>query len=558
MRLTDDLYEQRRAGRYAAWLSSIVLGVLLGAACSGPKPAPAALHRSLFAVVATVDAQRAADAASYEVLRDLGEGLTCETAGGEIEPGVAADWTVSPDGRRYDFRLRPEARWSNGDPVVAEDFVASLRRAVDPKTASPSAYLLSVIRHADQVIAGALPVSALGVSAPDQRSLSIELERPAPYFTALLAAPIAYPVHRPTLARYGDHYARAGQLVSNGAYRLDAELPGGRLRLSRNPYYWAQARVAIASVEYVPIPDAQAELNRYRAGEIDVTSLVPAADFDWLKATLPGELQVRPQLGLYYFAFNLSHPPFNDQPILREALSLALDREQLVSRVLKAGQLPAYAFVPPGIGGYEPSTYGWAVEPVDARRARAQLLYKRAGFGPGHPLRLRLLYSQSDTIRNVSIAAAEQWHAVLGAEVELNDMEFRAFLAKRAERAAWDVLIDGWNADYPDPGNFLELLRSRGPQNDPGYADPGYDRLLDEAAAEADPARRLAIYGAAERRLLASYAVAPVYYMVSRRLVRTRVEGATLSPMNHNYTKHMSLKPTAAQRGGGPAGPAPR
>ena len=211
--------------------------------------------------------------------------------------------------------------------------------------------------------------------------------------------------------------------------------------------------------------------------------------------------------------------------------------------------------MPPGIGGYDPTTYGWADEPVEARRARAQLYYTRAGFGPSRPLKIRLLYTQSETIRIVSVAAAAQWHDVLGAEVVLDDLEFRAFLARRAERGSWDVLIDGWSADYPDPGNFLEIFRTQAPQNEPGLRDPAYDGLLDEATAEPDPSRRLAKYAAAEQRLLGSYAVAPLYYMVSRRLVRPNVEGATLSPMNHNYTKHWNLKPVAAGAGTSP-GPA--
>ena len=422
-------------------------------------------------------------------------------------------------------------------------------------TASPWAALMSVIRNANDIIDGKAAPEALAVTSSAPNELTIQLDHPAPYFTALLSQYIAYPLHRATFAKFGEHYAKAGQLVSSGAYRLAAELPGGVIRLERNPYYWAAERVAIPSVEYLPLPDAQAELTRFRAGGLDMTSVVPASDFEWVRKTMPDQLQVRPQLGLYFFAFNLTHPPFNDQPILREALSLALDRELLSERVLKAGQVPAYSFVPPGIAGYEQATYGWATEPPESRHQRAQLLYKRAGFGPGHPLKIRLLYSQAETIRNVSIAAAAQWHEVLGAQVELEDMEFRAFIAKRGERASWDVLVDGWVADYPDPGNFLELFRSNGPQNDPGMHDADYDRLLDLATAQPDPARRLELYRNAEQRLLASYAVAPVYYIVSRRLVRPGVEGATLSPMNHNYTKHLSLKPTAPG-GGGPADPA--
>lgn len=514
---------------------------ILLAGCAKREATQQGLRRGLNAAVVTLDAQRAADFNSYEVLRDLGEGLTTESAGGEVEPGVAEDWQVSADGLRYSFTLRADARWSNGDAVVAQDFLVALRRAVDAKTASPAASLLSDIRHAPEIIEGKRPVEDLGVSTSGPRKLTIELSHPAPYFSAVLANAIAYPVHRATLERYGERFARAGNLVSNGPYRLDQELPGGGLRLSRNPSYWARARVAVPSVEFVPISDAQAELTRYRAGGLDVTSVVPAADFAWVKSTMPAELQVRPQLGVYFFAFNLSHAPFRDGAKLREALALTLDRDQLASRVLKAGQVPAYSFVPPGIAGYEPVRYDWVAQTVEQRRALARALYRQAGYGPEHPLALRLLYSQAETIRNISIAAAAQWHEVLGVEVTLNDLEFRAFMAKRSDRESWDVLIDGWNADYPDPGNFLDLFRHNGPQNDPGIADADYDGLLDQALAEADPARRLNLYRTAEERLLGTYAVTPLYFMVSRRLVKPYVAGATLSPMNHNYSKHLSL-----------------
>ncbi len=511
-------------------------------ACHSRAPASLVLRRGLSAPVTTLDAQRAADFSSYEVLRDLGEGLTCETANGEVEPGAASDWSVSPDGLHYRFVLRPSARWSNGDPLVAEDFVAGLRRAVDPKTAAPMAGTLAVIGNASQIIAGSLPAEALAVRALDAQTLTIDLTHPAPYLTALLAGPVAFPVHRPTLAQFGSQYARAGHLVSNGAYRLAFESPGSVVRLERNAAYWAAANVAIQQVEFVPAADPQAELTRYRAGGLDMTAAVPAADFLWLREHLGQELQVRPQVGVFYFAFNLTRPPFNDQPILRQAMALSLDRELLAEHVLKAGQVPAYSLVPPGIGGYEAASYGWSGESVESRHQRAQQLYKQAGFSPSHPLKVRLLYTQSETIRNLSIAAAAQWTQVLGAQVELDDLEFRSFVSRRTDRSTWDILFTGWNADYPDPGNFLELFRNGDPQNDPNFHDSRFEALLDQALAEPNPQTRLALYTQAEQALLASYAITPVYFTASRRLVKPNLLGASLSPMNHNYSKYLSWK----------------
>lgn len=341
--------------------------------------------------------------------------------------------------------------------------------------------------------------------------------------------------------RLGNRFTLPGNLVSNGAYVLKTQSPDGAVRLVKNEHYWDRVHVAIPEVDFLPFEDAKAELTRYRAGQLDVTSVVPASDMDWVRARFATELQTMPQLGVYYLALNQSVIELRDHPDLREALALAIDRDTIVSQVLKAGQVAAISFVPPGIPGYLPPSYNWAKEPLSARVVRARALYARAGFGPDHPLHVRMVYAQGESVRYMALAVVAQWHDVLGVDVALEGMEFNSFLAARNDGKAWDVLITGWNADYPDPGNFLDVFHSGSPQNDSRLSDPLLDGLLDRAGAEANVAKRMMLYNEAEQRLLQTYAAIPVYFVASRRLVKPYVVGAQLNPMNHNHTKYWRL-----------------
>lgn len=519
----------------------VVCSLLSLCGCGGAARDSSVLRIGLGGAPSTLDPQRAADTYSLELLRDLYEGLTSESPSGQIVPGAAESWSVSDDGLTYTFQLRTTARWSNGEALTSDDFVFALRRAVDPRTAAPAADLLSLITNAPEIVAGKVSPTALGVQALGDHALTISLRRPAPYFSSVLANAIAYPVHRQSLQNFGEAFTKPGRLISNGAYRLISEVPASNIRFERNPYYWDAATVAIRAVEFLPIADVQSEFRQYRAGALDITATIPTSDLDWAKTNLAGELQVQPQLATIFIAFNAADGSLHERPRIAEALSLAVDRQALTMKVLRAGQVAAYSFVPIGIAGYTPQSYTWADEPHADQLAQARELYRAAGYSVAKPLRIRFLYSQNEAIRNVAIATAAQWKEALGVETELIDMEFRAFLAARHDRTRWDVIIDGWNADYADPGNFLELFKSGGVQNDAGLADAEYDRLLDAAANEASPEKRLTLLAEAEKRLLADGAIAPLYFPVTRRLVKPYVDGAILNPMNHNYSKYLRL-----------------
>ncbi|MBX3703560.1 MAG: peptide ABC transporter substrate-binding protein [Steroidobacteraceae bacterium] len=494
------------------------------------------LRRGLGGQPGSLDPQRAEDAFSYDVLRDLYEGLVRSDPEGNVVPAVAESWDVSADGRRYTFALRADARWSNGDPVTAGDFVAALRRALDPATASGAADLLRAIENAPEILRGQLPPDRLGVDAPDAYSLEIRLARPVAYFPDILTNTVVSPVHVSTLAGDGG-FSRPGVTVTNGPYRLAALAPGASLRLVRNPHYWDKASVAYDEIRYEFFPDENAEFARFRAGELDVTNSVPEQRFEDLARTAGSGLQHRPTLATFYFTFNTDRGPLRGKPALREALSLAVDRETITSAITRAGQVPAYALVPDGVWNYEPARYDWSGESRDARLARARSLYAAAGFTPQRPLQLRLLYNQNELVQRVCVAIAAMWKESLGVETELVQMEFKAYLAARADPAQWDVVRVGWTADYNDASTFLDTMLEGSPQNFGRWSDARYARLMESAADETDAARRRETLQQAEALMLQDYPLLPAYVYVTRRLVHPLVQAPPINPLNRTYSR---------------------
>jgi oligopeptide transport system substrate-binding protein len=488
----------------------------------------------------TLDPHRAEGVSSSNILRDLFEGLVAEAPDGTLVPGAAESWTTSEDGRTWTFRLREDGRWSNGDPVTAADFEFGLRRSVDPATLSKYSAILAPIEHAEAIIAGERPPTDLGVRAIDARALEIRLNAPTPYLLGLLTHSSAYPVHRPSVEQYGSAFARPGRLVGNGAYVLTEWRVQSHLRLARNEQYRANEGTVLDEVWYYTIENADAELNRYRAGELDMTSTVPARQIAWLRENLPEELRIAPYLGSYVFGFNLTQPPFKDNPALRKALVLALDREILTQRIAGAGELPAYTWVPP-MPGYPATQPDWAGWTQAERNAEARRLYAEAGYSRERPLRVQLLYNTDNSHRRLSAAMAAMWREVLGVEVELSNQEWQVFLQTRRERLDTQVFRYGWIGDYQDPYTFLEILQSRHGLNDMGYANPRYDELLAKAAAEADATARMELLAEAERILLADLPVLPLYFYVSKQLVRPWVAGFEPNLLDHHPSRHLRL-----------------
>ena len=488
----------------------------------------------------SLDPHRAEGVTSSNTLRDLFEGLVTEAPDGTLIPGAAESWTISADGRVYTFKLQPNGRWSNGDPVVAEGFAFGLRRSADPATLSEYSAILYPIDNAYAVVNGSLPPDRLGVQALDPHTLEIRLHSPTPYFLGLLTHSSTYPVHRPSLQKFGDRFARPGNLVSNGAYRLNDWVVQSYIQLVRNPYYWENDKTTLNEVWYYPVENAESELNRYRADEFDMTETVPNRQIPWLKKNLPRELHIVPYLGSYVYGFNTSQPPFKDNIPLRKALAMALDRDILVGKITGAGEIAAYGWVPP-VTGYKTQEPVWASWTQAERNAGARRLYAQAGYSTDKPLRVQLLHNTEINHRRLAVAMAAMWRDVLGVETEILNQEWQVFLQTRRTKIDTQVFRYGWVGDYNDPYTFAEILESKHGLNDMVYNNPRYDQLLLQASREADPAARMALLEEAERIMLDDMPVLPMYYYVTKRLVKPWVSGMEDNIMDHHHSRHLRI-----------------
>lgn len=518
-----------------------LLAVLLG--LPWPTQAEQVLRAGNGVEPETLDPHRSEGVSSANILRDLYEGLCSVSPRGEVVPGAAESWTVSADGRDYLFTLRPQARWSNGDPLTAEDFAAGLRRSVDPATASNFAQMLSPIENADAIIAGRLKPEQLAVTVLDAQRLHIRLQAPAPHFLGMLTHSATYPIHRPSLQTWGKDFARPGRLISNGAYRLEDWVVQSQVSLRRNPHYWDDARTRIDRVIYYPTEDLNSELKRYRAGELDYTYDIPLVQLRWIRENLGDQLRIATYAGNYYYGFNLTRPPFKDNLKLRQALNLAVDRELIVRKVMNGAALPAYGWVPPGTWNYTPQKPAWAGWSKEKRLAEARRLYAEAGYGPERPLEVEVRYNTHDDHKRVAVVIAAMWKQNLGVRTRLVNEEFKVYINNRQLRKVTEAFRATWIGDYDDASSFTDILHSTHGQNDQGYNNPQYDFLLARAAAEPDVAKRRSLLEEAERLALADAPVLPIYFYVSKHLVKPWVQGWEDNLLDYHYSKDLSLRP---------------
>ncbi|AOP44692.1 ABC transporter substrate-binding protein [Edwardsiella piscicida] len=490
---------------------------------------------------ASLDPHRSESDVEFNILRDFFEGLLTLDGEGHLRPGLAARWQHSEAGRVWTFSLRPDLRWSNGEALTAQDLVFSWRRLIDPATASPYAtFLVNMgIKNAAAIQEGALPPSALGVAAPDARTLRVTLDQPLSTFLPMMVHPTLVPLNPRVLARYGDKWTQPGHFVGNGAYTLKQWVINERLVGERNPHYWDDAHTVIHQVVYLPIVSETAGVNRYRAGELDMTSL-PSALFASLKQSLGEQVQIFPKLGTYYYHFNTRRAPFDDVRV-RQALNLGLDKEIIAQKVLGQGQRPAWLFGSDDIGGMALRAPDYARWPRETRLARAKALLAEAGFGPGNPLRFTLLYNTSEGHQRIAIAAASMWKKNLGVEATLNNQEWKSML-DTMRSGHFDVVRNAWVADYDDPAAMLNTFRSGDSNNTPQYSNPRFDAVLAQASASQDPAARQRLFQQAEALLAEDVPTIPLYHYVSVRLVKPYVGGYQPGNMDYLYSKDMYIR----------------
>jgi oligopeptide transport system substrate-binding protein len=511
----------------------------VGGASGSELAAAQTLHKGNGAEPQTLDPHRAQGVPAGNILRDLYEPLVMEAPDGALIPGAAESWLLSADGVTYTFKLRPEGRWSNGDAVTASDWVYSLRRGLDPATLSVYSGILYPIKNAAAVNRGELPLDQLGVRAINALTLEITLESPTPYFLGLLNHSMAYAVHPPSVREHGDKFSRPENLVSNGAYVLKDWVVQSHIALTRNTLFRDNAQTRIENVFYYAIENADAVFARYRADELDFTTTIPIRQLEFIKASLPHDYVQSPYLGIYYYGLNLTKAPFAAQPGLRRALSMAIDREIITEKLSGAGELPAYGWVPP-VQGYQQQQPEWAAWTREQRHAEARRLYKEAGYDQSNPLTTEILYNTSQDHKRLAIAISSMWKQVLGVQTRLMNQEWKVYLQTRSLKKT-QIFRSGWIGDYNDANTFAELLHSQSGQNDSGWANERYDELLKRAASEINQTKRARLLEAAERVLLADTPIIPIYFYISKHLIKPWVGGFVPNIMDHSYTKDLYI-----------------
>ena len=520
---------------------------ILLAACGGAGDAggESVLHRGIGAEPGSLDIHKARTNQAGDVQRDLGEGLTGYAADGKLKLAAAERVELSEDGLQYTFWLRPDGRWSNGDAVTSQDFVFGFRRLVNPATAAFYAQQsLGDVVNAMAIIAGERPATDVAVAAIDDLQLQITLNNPVSYFLALLSHPSTFPMHRPSVELHGDAHARPGNLVSNGAYKLQQWEVGSYIEIVRNEHYRLNEQTAIDRVRHHITPEDSVELSRYRAGELDVTFSVPSEAFEQMRKERPNELRVSPYLAVYYYGFNLTKPPFKDNPKLRQALSMAIDRETLTEKVTGRGEAPAYGWVPPGTSNYKPRQFLYANMTRDERHTKARELYREAGFGDDNPFKVEIRYNTSDGHRRVALAVQSMWREVLGVASTLINEEAQVLLENIRMQDVTQVFRLSWTGDYNDAHTFLSVMESNNPSNLTGFSNDEYDNLMDKAAVQTDPGVRQVYLEEAEKLLLSEHPLMPLYFYVNKNMVSPRVRGWGDNVLNYHYSQYLSLADT--------------
>lgn len=524
------------------WFCGAFLAAAMTLALPGALSAEMIYHRGNTGDPETLDQHKTSTIYEANILRDLYEGLVAYNAAGEIIPGVAESWDMSEDGTVYTFHLRDDARWSNGEPVTAEDFVFSLRRIMTPETGAKYATILYPIKNAEKINTGKLEPSELGVTAVDDRTLEIALEAPTPYFIDLLGHQTGLPVYPPAVKEHGTDFVKPGNMVSNGPFMLEDAVPNAQVTLVKNPNYHDAANVAVDKVIFYPTEDRAAALRRFTAGELDSNNDAPVDQVKWMRENLGDEFRVAPYLGTYYYTIKTDKTPFDD-PRVRRALSMAIDREFIAEEIWGGTMLPGYSLVPPGIPGYgEPSYVDYKDDSILDREDEAAALLKEAGYGPDNPLKVEIRYNTSENHKKTALAIADMWKP-LGVEVSLVNTDVATHYAMLRDKDDYDVARAGWIGDYADPQNFLFLLESNNPGfNYASYSNAEFDALMRKAAAETDPDKRSEYLHEAEAIFNQDEPYIAMLYYGSLSLVSDRLKGWKDNILNIHPSRWMSIE----------------
>ncbi|WP_318471323.1 ABC transporter substrate-binding protein [Photobacterium leiognathi] len=487
----------------------------------------------------SLDPQKVSGVPESNVIRDLLEGLVNQDSKGNLVPGAAKSWETE-DYKTWTFHIRDDATWSNGDPVTAEDFVYTWRRLADPKTASPYAsYIqMTTMANAEDIIAGKKAPETLGVEAVDNKTLKVTLDKPVSYFASMLVHTSMKPVNQKVVEKFGDEWTKVGNYVSNGAFKLDTWVVNERIVLARNENYWDNKNTVINQVTFLPIENQVAAMNRFLAGELDMTYEMPNEHFKRLQKEYPQDVKVTPYLCSYYYEFNMTRKPFDDANV-RKALSYAIDRDVLAKFIVGKGETPAYNFTPLATNGLDVEMPEYSKLDQKQRLAKAKELLKAAGYDQNNPLKFNLLYNTSENHKKIAVAISSMWKKGLGVTAVLENQEWKSYLdAKR--QGNFDISRAGWCGDYNEASTFLAIMRSDHSQNYPKYSSAAYDKAIDDAVLAKTDAERAADYKDAEAKLAEDMPIMPIYHYVNARLVNPQLGGYPMeNPEDNIYSKDM-------------------
>ncbi|KAB0303199.1 oligopeptide ABC transporter substrate-binding protein OppA [Vibrio fortis] len=486
--------------------------------------------------VATIDPHKSQGVPESHVIRDLLEGLVNQDGDGNTIPGVAESWETT-DNKTFTFHLRKDAKWSNGDPVTAQDFVYSWQRAVDPATASPYAWYMEYTKmaNAKDIVAGKKDKSELGVKAVDANTLVVELETAVPYFVMMMGHTTMKPVHQATVEKYGDQWTKPEHFVGNGAFSVDKWIVNERLVLKRNEQYWDNGKTVLNKVTFLPIENQVAEMNRFLSGEIDFTNELPTEHFKRLKKEHAEDVSVAGNLCSYYYIFNTKKAPFDDVRV-RQAISYAIDRNIVTDAILAQGQKPAYFLTPEITAGFDPELPAYGKMSQKERNAEAARLLAEAGYGKDNPLNFKLLYNTSENHKKIAVALGSMWKKTLGLSVTLENQEWKTYLSSK-DSGDFEVARAGWCGDYNEASSFLTLMKSNNTTGGVHYDSAAYDQIIDKALNSTSEEERKALYLEAEKLMANDMPIAPIYQYVKSRLVNPHVGGF---PINNAEDKIFS------------------
>lgn len=479
--------------------------------------------------VATVDPQLAEDSQSHRVTNDLFEGLTTSNQSNQIVAGLADKWDISPDGKTYTFHLRNGIKFSDGTPITANDVVYTYRRLVNPKVSSPYNMLLTNVVNGKAIIQNKKPITSLAVKALDKNTVEITLERPDPSFLAITSLWSLGVVSEANITKFGVNWTDPKNMVTSGAYKLDERIIKGHILESKNPNYYDSNNVAIEKVQFLPIEDTNSSLSQYKSGGLDITYSLPVDQYKTVKETLADQEHTVSLEAIYYYDFNMTLPKFKNNPKLRQALSMAVDRNILVKDVLGQGQVPLYSYVTNTIedGKFAGLDYSWSKLPREKQIAEAKQLFKSAGYDDSHPLQITINYNTNDLHKKVALAISSMWQQTFGVKsiiVNASNQEWKTFLQTR-HKADYDIARDAWIADYNSVDTYTNLYECNNPQNNAHSCTPKFDSLIHQAQQSGTESQRIALTRQALQKAMDNYSVIPLYQYTYFRVIKPSVTG---------------------------------